>query len=142
MQLLLNWLGLTQQPEHVVAREMRLGRLYAAQAGLSRLVDLRREGLLAGEVWEGLREEYGHTSQQLGEEMTALFIEHPELERQVLLQARREALRAERGALGDAVRQGLISEHVYRELSTDVDRRLEAVALIGEATTPARDSEV
>ena len=141
MQFLLSWLGLTQQPEHVVAREMRLGRLYAAQAGLSRLVDLRREGLLAGEVWEGLREEYGHTSQQLGEEMTALFIEHPELERQVLLQARREALRAERGALGDAVRQGLISEHVYRELSTDVDRRLEAVALIGEATTPARDSE-
>lgn len=141
IQFLLKRLGLSERPEHIVAREMRLGRLYAAQAGLSRLADLRQEGLLAGEVWAGLRDEYYQTNQQLADEMSQLFIEHPDLEREVLLQTRREALRAERGALSDALRQGLIAEHVYRELASDVDRRLEAVALISEATSPPTEAE-
>jgi CPA1 family monovalent cation:H+ antiporter len=135
IQFLLQRLGLAERLEHVVAREKRMGRLYAAQAGLSRLAELRRDGLLAGEVWAGLRDEYDQTSQQLADEMVQLFVEHPDLERAVLLQARREALRAERGALGDAMRQGLIAEDVYRELVGDVDQRLEALALISEATT-------
>ena len=41
-----------------------------------------------------------------------------------------DALQAERGALGDALRRGLISEHVYTELVTDIDHRLEALNLI------------
>lgn len=137
IQFLLKRLGLTERPEQIVAREMRLGRLYATQAGLHRLADLRHDGLLAGDVWAGLRDEYYRTSEQLAEEMSQLFAEHPDLEREVLLRARQEALRAERGALSDALRQGLISEDVYRELATEVDRRLEAVALISEATAPS-----
>jgi hypothetical protein len=62
--------------------------------------------------------------------MSQLFIEHPELEREMLLQARREALQAERGALGDALRRGLLSEGTYEELRTDVDHRLEALEMI------------
>jgi hypothetical protein len=141
IQFLLRHLGLTDRPEHVLDGELRMGRLFAARAGLSRLADLRHDGLLAGEVWTGLRDEYDQTSQKLATEMTELFIEHPELEREVLLQARREALRAERGALSDALRQGLISEEVYRELTGEVDRRLEALALIGEATLPPATQE-
>jgi CPA1 family monovalent cation:H+ antiporter len=141
IQFLLNRLGLTERPDYVVDREKRLGKLYATQAGISRLADLRHEGLLAGEVWAGLRDEYYETSQQLAEEMTNLFAEHPDLEREILLQARREALRAERGALSDALRQGLVSEDVYRELASDVDNRLEALALIHEVTAPSVESE-
>ena len=141
IQFLLKRLGLMERPAHVVAREMRLGRLYAAQAGLSRLADLRHDGLLAGDVWAGLRDEYHQTSEQLAVEMTELFTEHAELEREVVLQARREALRAERGALGDALRRGLISDGVYRELTSDVDQRLEALALISEATIPSTAQE-
>jgi CPA1 family monovalent cation:H+ antiporter len=118
-----------------------MGRLYAAQAGLSRLAELRRDGLLVGEVWTGLRDEYDQTSQNLAEEMVQLYAEHPDLEREVLLRARREALRAERGALGDALRQGLIADDVYRELVGDVDQRLEALALISEATTSPAEEE-
>jgi CPA1 family monovalent cation:H+ antiporter len=136
IQFLLKRLGLAERPAHVVAREMRLGRLYATQAGLSRLADLRHDGLLAGDVWAGLRDEYYRTSEQLAAEMAQLFTEHADLEQEVLLEARREALRAERGALGDALRRGLITEDVYRELASDVDRRLEALALISEITTP------
>jgi CPA1 family monovalent cation:H+ antiporter len=141
IQFLLKRLGLAERPEHIVAREKRLGRLYAAQAGLHRLADLRHDGLLAGDVWAGLRDEYYRTSEQLTEEMIQLFAEHPDLEREVLLRARQEALRSERGALSDALRQGLISEDVYRELASDVDRRLEALALISEATTASTAPE-
>lgn len=38
--------------------------------------------------------------------MTELFARHPDLEREILLQARRKALQAERGALSDGLRQG------------------------------------
>jgi CPA1 family monovalent cation:H+ antiporter len=134
IQFLLKRLGLADQPEHIVTREMQLGRLYAAQAGLGRLAELRHDGLLVGEVWLALRDEYDETSRRLSEEMVELFAEYPDLERGVLLQARREALQAERAALGDALRQGLISEQVYRELTGEVDDHLGALTLIREAT--------
>jgi CPA1 family monovalent cation:H+ antiporter len=134
IQFLLKRLRLTERSAPVVAREIRLGRLLAAQAGQRRLEDLRHDGLLGGEVWAALRDEYNQVSEQLATEMTELFVEYPELERAVLVQARREALRAERGALGDALRRGLIADEVYQQLTSDVDRRLEALALISEAT--------
>jgi len=58
--------------------------------------------------------------------MNQLFAAHAELEREMLSQAQREALHGERGAL----RRGLISDEVFGELRADVDRRLEALALI------------
>jgi CPA1 family monovalent cation:H+ antiporter len=135
IEFVIKRLRLGEKPEHIVAREMRMGELYAAQAGLSRLSDLHDDGLLTGYVWAGLRDEYYDNRKRLTDEMAELFVQNPELEREILLQARREALRAERGALSQALRQGLISEHVYQELATDVDRRLEALDLIWEATT-------
>jgi CPA1 family monovalent cation:H+ antiporter len=130
IQFLLNRLGLTERPAHRVEQEKKLGRLFTARAGLSRLQRLHREGLLTDEMWVGLREDYHQAQQQLVSEINQLFIQHPELERELLLQARREALQAERGALGDALRRGLLSEHVYEKLSTDVDHRLEALDMI------------
>jgi CPA1 family monovalent cation:H+ antiporter len=130
IQFLLTRLGLTERPEHRVRREKQLGRLFTARAGLRRLEQLHREGLLTDEMWVGLREDYHQARDQLVEEMSELFIEHPELEREMLLQARREALQAERGALGDALRRGLLSEHTYEELRADVDHRLEALEMI------------
>jgi CPA1 family monovalent cation:H+ antiporter len=140
IQFLLKRLKLTERFPPIVAREVRLGRLYAAQAGLRRLADLHHDGLLTGDVWAGLRDEYNRTNQRLADEMMQLFSEHSDLEREVVLRARREALRAERGALGDALRQGLIAEDVYRELAGEVDRRLEALTLIGASVGAPMDS--
>jgi CPA1 family monovalent cation:H+ antiporter len=134
IQFLLDRLGLTRQPPHRVAREKRLGQIFAARAGLRRLENLHREGLLLDEMWDGLRTGYRREQQHVVGHMTQLFHDHAELEREMLLQARREALQAERGALGDALRRGLISEHVHEELVIDVDYRLEALNLIQAAT--------
>jgi CPA1 family monovalent cation:H+ antiporter len=130
IQFLLRYLGLTERPEHRVEQERRMGRLFTSRAGLSRLQRLHREGLLTDEMWLGLREDYRHAQEQLVREINRLFTEHPELERELLLQARRDALQAERGALGDALRRGLMSDRTYEELSEDIDHRLEALEMI------------
>jgi len=137
IQFLLKRLGLAERAPQIVAREKRLGRRYALQAGMERLADLYRDGLLQEDVWAALHDEYDQVNKQLTAEMAHLFTEHADLEREVLLQTRRESLRAERGALGDALRQGLISEEVFRELTSEVDRRLEALDIIGESAVPS-----
>jgi CPA1 family monovalent cation:H+ antiporter len=134
IQALLKRLGLIERSDPHHARELRMGRLFAAQAGLRQLERLHREGLLTDEMWNGLREDYRQTQEDLVGEMNQLFVEYAALEREMLLKARREALRAERGALGEALRRGLISEHTYEELHTDVDLRLEALDIIQGAT--------
>ena len=130
IQFLLKRLGLIERPQHRVAREMRLGQLFAARAGLRQLERLHREGLLTDEIWTGLRDSYSQDQKLLVKEMNQLFLEYAELEREMLLQARREALQAERVAMSDVLRRGLLSDHVYEELTADVDRRLEAVNMI------------
>ena len=81
-----------------------------------------------------MRAEYSQAQNQLTGRIIELFHDHAELEREMLIQARREALQAERGALGDALRKGLISEHVQGQLVADIDYRLEALELIQTAT--------
>lgn len=130
IQFLLKRLGLVTPPQHRVAREMRLGQLFAARAGRRQLKRLHNEGLLTDEIWDGLCDTYNHDQKLLVKEMNQLFLNHAELEREMLLQARREALQAERVAMGDALRRGLLSSHVHEELTNDIDRRLEAVNMI------------
>jgi CPA1 family monovalent cation:H+ antiporter len=134
IQLLLDRLGLTERSPQWVAREMRLGRLFATQAGLRRLEQMHREGMFPDEMWIGLREGYRQDQKQVVREMKQLFREYAELEGEMLFQARREALKAERGALWDALRRNLLSDAVHEKLSTDIDDRLEALDLIYSAT--------
>jgi CPA1 family monovalent cation:H+ antiporter len=134
IQFLLERLGLTERSPQWVAREMRLGRLFATQAGLRRLEQLHREGLLPDEMWTGLREGYRQDQKQVVQGMKRLFREYAELEGEMLFQARREALKAEQGALWDALRRNLLSDPVYEKLSTEIDYRLEALDLIYSTT--------
>jgi CPA1 family monovalent cation:H+ antiporter len=134
IQFLLERLGLTKRSPQWVSRERRLGRLFATRAGLRRLEELHREGLLPDRMWVGLKTGYDHDRKQIQEEMNELFREYSDLEGEMLFQARREALTAERGALWDARQRNLLSGPVYDELSTDIDYRLEALDLIYDTT--------
>jgi CPA1 family monovalent cation:H+ antiporter len=134
IQFLLERLGLSERSPEWVAREMRLGRLFATQAGLRRLEELHQEGLIPDEMWLGLREGYREDQRQVIQEMKQLFRQHAELEGEMLFQARREALKAERGALWDALRRNLLSDPVHEKLASEVDYRLEALDLIYSAT--------
>jgi CPA1 family monovalent cation:H+ antiporter len=135
--LLLRRVGLAEQSEATLERETRWGRLYSAQAAQRRLLQLHSEGMVVGDIWAGVSEEYKVTSRQLTAEVDQLYAEYPELEREVVMQARREALKAERTALRDALVRGWLSNQSYEVLVEEVDRRLEALRLIGELTAGA-----
>ncbi|RLD08106.1 MAG: Na+/H+ antiporter [Chloroflexota bacterium] len=130
IKALLQRLGLTERPQHQIEREVRLGRLVATQAGLRELERLHHDGLLTAEIWAGMRNSYIQDQKLLVKEMNQLFLDHAELEREMVLKARQEALRAEHVALSDALRRGLISGHVNEKLTTDIDHRLEALDII------------
>jgi CPA1 family monovalent cation:H+ antiporter len=142
IRFLLERLGLTERSPEWVAREMRLGRLFATQAGLRRLSQMHQEGRLPDDMWAGLRDGYRQDQEQISQEIKQLFREHAELEGEMLFQARQEALKAERGALWDALRRNLLSDAVHDELATEVDYRLEALDLIEHSGQEAlRDEE-
>ena len=96
------------------------------------MLALNAEGLLTGDIWAGVSEEYRLTNKQLTADVDLLYAQYPELERDVVLQARREALKAERGALRDALVKGWLSGRTHSKLTEEVDRRLEALRLIEE----------
>ncbi len=134
IQFLLKRLGLIDRPDHQMAREIRVGRLFASQVALTRLEDLYQQGLLVEDAWVSLRNDYRQLQRRLAAEMKQLFAQHPELERDMLLHARRDALLAERGALVEAYRRGLLSEIVYEELRVEINNRLEAVRIMQAET--------
>jgi CPA1 family monovalent cation:H+ antiporter len=139
IQFLLERLGLTKRSPQWVARERRLGRLFATRAGLRWLEQLHGEGLLPDEMWVGLKKGYNHDRKQIQQEMNELFREYSDLEGEMLFQARQGALQAERGALWDARQRHLLSDPVYQELSAEIDYRLAALDLI-YGTTHERQS--
>jgi CPA1 family monovalent cation:H+ antiporter len=130
IQFLLERLGLTKRSPQWVARERRLGRLFATRAGLRWLEQLHGEGLLPDEMWVGLKKGYDHDRKLIQQEMNELFREYSDLEGEMLFQARQGALQAERGALWDARQRHLLSDPVYQELSAEIDYRLAALDLI------------
>jgi CPA1 family monovalent cation:H+ antiporter len=130
IRFLLDRLGLTKRSSQWVARERKLGRLFATQAGLRRLEQLHREGLIPEEMWDSLQEGYEHDRTQIEQQMKALFREYSDLEGEMLYQVRREALQAERSALWDARQRNLLSSNIYEELTAEVDYRLAALDLI------------
>jgi CPA1 family monovalent cation:H+ antiporter len=134
IQFLLQRLGLTQRSPQWVARELKLGRLFAARAGRRRMDELHRQGLLTDEMWFGLKAGYRHDQEQITQGLKNLFRDHAELEGEMLYQARREALKAEQGALSDALRRNILSGPVHEELSTEIDCRFEALDLVYSAT--------
>jgi CPA1 family monovalent cation:H+ antiporter len=141
IQGLLERLGLTERSPEWVAREMRLGQLFATQAGLRRLSEMHQEGRLPDDMWAGLRDGYRQDQEQITREIKQLFREHAELEGEMLFQARQEALKAERGALWDALRRNLLSDAVYDELASEIDHRLEALSLIHHGSPRGYDEQ-
>ncbi len=133
IQFLLQRMGLTEKSPAEESRERQLGRLYASQAGLAHLESLYQNGLLTEKIWLALHTDYEQARERMSTELQQLFVEHAELEREMLLQARLEALRAERVALGDALRRGLIADDIYEKLREELDYRLEAVEMIRDA---------
>src|SRR5262249_12597473 len=102
-------------------------------SGLAQLVDA---GLVSAATWEQLAPELEEQIRGRLEAHRALLRERPALETEALADARQEGLRAQRAALMTLLSEGLLSEEVYEELVTEVDRRLDPPASAGAAPPP------
>jgi len=132
IETLIRRLGLAEKPEHLLEHQRRQAKLYAQRAGLHEMHRLRREGMLFRDIWESVNAVYNEKINQSKLEVRDHLEAHPELEQDLFLQARTDALRAERSAVTDAMQRDLISEQIHEELVHEADNRLGALDLIKE----------
>lgn len=95
----------------------QLARLFMLRAGRKELDGMRDNGLIAESTWRAL-------TAIAEENIQSILHEYPNMERAVLIEARRETLRAKRSALAEALHRGVISEEVYRRELRDLDTRM------------------
>ena len=138
---LLRRLGLTSTPDQKYSQYRSQAQLYALRAGQHELNRLHREGILTRQAHQAMSAVYEQDQNRLNTELRDLLYDYPELEQAMILQARRDLLQAERTALSDAARRGLIPEDVYHELILETDNRLAAVEVIEEAMADRQERE-
>ncbi len=129
---LIQRLGLAGRAETELVQQHRQARIMMARAGQAEMARLGSQGVLFEELADALAVAYQHQVTHEGAQLRSHLRAHPELEVAMLLQARRDALVAELGALSDVVRTGLVEPQVADALSVATNNRLAALDLIEE----------
>ncbi len=129
---LMGWLGLVGRADAELSQQRHQARIHMSRAGQAEIERLGGEGVLFGDLADALASTYERTALDQSAGLRAHFGQHPELEVAMLLQARREALTAERTALSDVVRTGLIETSVADELAVELSDRLAVLELLEE----------
>ena len=129
---LMQRLGLTGKAENELTLQRHQARIYMARAGQSEVARLGADGVLFGDLADSLASTYQRDVRRHSARLRDHFTDHPELEVAMLLQARREALTAERTALAEVVRSGLIEIEVAEELSVELSNRQAVLDLLEE----------
>jgi CPA1 family monovalent cation:H+ antiporter len=124
MRPLLRLLGMVRPPVEQTEFEYKRGRLLAIRAALDTLQRLEQKGMVSQSVFEELSQRYESLSQNLTQEITALQADSVILMQEDLRVTDRNCLLAARSALQDLLRQGVVSDDVFRRLVTDIDTEL------------------
>lgn len=130
IEKLINRLKLADKPPQRVELQRRQATLFAKWAGKHELDRLRDNGILFRDIWESMGQVYDEEIMEKKEALRGHLQEYPELEQEMYLQAREDALNAERSAIGEASRRGLISNDVHDELITELNNRVAALEII------------
>jgi CPA1 family monovalent cation:H+ antiporter len=130
IERLIKRLGLAAKPEERTEQQRRQARIYAQQAGLDELARLHEQGVLFSDLYESMAGLYRGELARDREQLSDHLRRHPELETDMYLQARADTLRAERSALQDAARRGLIADEVLTELTGEINDHLAALEFI------------
>ena len=93
---------------------------------------MRQDGILYGDMWRAMGQVYDEEISINKKALLAHLQTYPEMEQELFLQAREDVLKAERRAVADALRRGLISQQVYTELVEELNNRLAAVDILKE----------
>jgi CPA1 family monovalent cation:H+ antiporter len=130
IEKIINRLNLADKPPQRVELQRRQATLFAKWAGKHELDRLRDNGILFRDIWDSMSQVYDEEILEKKESLRSHLQDFPELEQEMYLQAREDALNAERSAIGEASRRGLISNEVQDELIIELNNRVAALELI------------
>ena len=132
IEKLINWLKLADKQPQRVELQRRQATLFAKWAGKRELDRLRENGILFRDIWESMGQVYDEEILSKKASLRDHLQAFPELEQEMYLQAREDALNAERSAIGEASRRGLIAHEVNDELIFELNNRVAALEIIRE----------
>jgi NhaP-type Na+/H+ or K+/H+ antiporter len=124
MAPLIRWLKIITRSEAQVEYELQHARLTALRSADSRLDRLHNDGMLSSHTSEKLKRFITGQASSLAEKVRGLLLADPVLEAEELDTGWREMLRAQRSSLFDLRQDGVISDEVFEQLSTDIDAQL------------------
>ncbi|MHB1414580.1 MAG: Na+/H+ antiporter [Chloroflexota bacterium] len=126
IQPLLGWLrvGVSRGADSLRFEELH-ARLAALREGERHLNTMHRQGLLSSYTWEDMSSTMRDDENSLTKQVNDLMEASPHLAEEEREAARKELLRAQRGALMANRRDGLISAEVFEKLTVEVDEALE-----------------
>ncbi|MGE3268474.1 MAG: Na+/H+ antiporter [Chloroflexota bacterium] len=125
MGALLKRLGIVGVMESRLELERSHARLTALRSAEAHLENLHREGLVQTHAWESLRPMLAERIEGQAAAVSRAIAAEPALEAEGLETAQREVIRAQRSALFDLRREGVISEEVFQELAEELDADLD-----------------
>ncbi len=138
---LLGKLKLTDTTEQEREKGRQQAMIFATRAGKKKLDTLFNDGIISFQVHASMSQVYQSTMDERVQSLRHLLIEYPELEQTMILEARRDLIQAERSAISDSLRLGLVAEDVYHELIKDSDRRFAALDVIKSTMSPVEKKE-
>jgi CPA1 family monovalent cation:H+ antiporter len=124
MSPLIRWLKVITRSDAQIKYEMQHARLTALRSADTRLDHMHSDGLLSSHTTEKLKRFITNQAGSLAESVRDLLLADPALEAEELDTGWREILRAQRNAILSLRRDGIISEDVFEQLTTEVDAQL------------------
>jgi CPA1 family monovalent cation:H+ antiporter len=121
---LLRRLGLVRRPQLQEEFERAQGLAMAARAALNELEWLHGRGEISDSLYRKLNRYFEAVRQENAAALSSLAEDHGAVRRRQLARVSTQLFAAERSALDEALRRGLLSEEVWRELKREVDARL------------------
>jgi CPA1 family monovalent cation:H+ antiporter len=124
MSPLIRWLKIITRSQAQVEYELQHARLTAIRSAVARLDRMHNDGMLSGHSWEKLKRYLTNDATQLAEKVRGMLLADPVLEAEELDTGWREMLRAQRSSLLSLRQDGVISDEIFEQLSSDVDAQL------------------
>jgi len=124
MPFLIHRLGLTERSKWQEEYERRHARAIMSRNAYHHLERRYRQGLLSEHVWNTLSPILHERTASLTHSVQEILLAEPELEQEELETAWREMLRAERSTLNLLRRDGVITDEIFTQLTTEIDDAL------------------
>lgn len=121
---LVRFLKIGERSETQMEYERRHARAVAVQSAYDHLENMRRRGLLSDHTWQTLSPILTSHNEAMVDAVRQVLTDDPTVGAEELDNARREALRAQRSTLSALLKDGVISEHTYSQLVSEVDAAL------------------